>query len=282
MAAGMCNVVYPCDSTGNVATPPIAPTDSNATSIYFDINLMLPVVPQNQSDLKQNVESALHALTRLFLNPTNPRETVFRPYYVELLRLAQLGLAGPTASPEIAQRALDGMIAELIDNEGGTVKNGRMKSLAITASLLSVPYLAGYIGLRLTPPAGTLNDLLKTVGVDRIVLSCFLLVWVGFFCGVVLSYGARTTVMTLSDLVNTDTDRWLPHIRLLFAGTFTMLFAIFLYLGVVEVKLAGSISSVDIGNRALLAFTIGALCGLSNLALPGEVTKKAASLLNFK
>jgi hypothetical protein len=282
MAVGICTAVYPCDQTGTVASPPISPTDPNAQSIYFEVNTALAVLPQDQLDLKRDVERMLHALSRLFLPDAAPRESEFRPYYVQLLRLAQLGLAGPTATPDIAKRALEGMTADLIDNEGGNIKNAHMHRLAKWALGLSIPCLLLYAILCFLDPTDKLYRWLTTLSVTPITLSCFMLLWVGCFAGVVLSYGARTTTMTLNDLTNTDADRWLPQVRLLFAGSITMVFGIFLLLGIVEFKLGSTISTAEIATSRVVSFLLGVICGLSELTLPGTVAKKAAGLLDTK
>ena len=282
MAIGICNAVYPCDVAGNVAAPPLAPAAPTAVSVFFDINPAIATPPQDQLDLKRDVERMLHALTKLFLVAGKVREASFRPYYVQLLRLAQLGLSGPNAAPDMARRALEGMTADLIDNEGGTVKNAHMAKLAKWAAWFSVPFLAGYAILCFTTAQQPLGRWLATLNINRMTLACFMLLWVGCFFGVVLSYGARTTTMTLNDLVTVDADHWLPQVRLLFAGTMTMVLGAFLIVGIVEFKLGSSISTSELSTYPLIAFLIGAMCGLSELTLPGAVSKKATGLLDFK
>ena len=282
MAVGICNAVYPCDVAGNVANPPIAPAAAEAVSIFFDINAAIATPPQDQLDLKRDAERMLHALTKLFLAPGKVRETSFRTSYVQLLRLAQLGLSGPNAVPDIARRALEGMTADLIDNEGGTIKNAHMAALARWALLLSLPFMLAYAILCFTAADDRLGQWLETLHINRLTLACFMLLWVGCFFGVVLSYGARTTTMTLNDLTTVDADRWLPQVRLLFAGAITMVLGTFLIVGIVEFKLGNSISTGQLSSYPLIAFLIGALCGLSELTLPGSVAKKATGLLDFK
>ena len=282
MASGICNAVYPCDRAGVVSTPPLAPNAPDAVSIYFEINSTITTPPQDQLDLKRDIERMLHAIGRLFSKKQAMDDAGFRPYYVQLVRLAQLGLAGPNASPDIARRALEGVTAELIDDQGAIVKNGHLKRLAGWGSVFAIFCSVLYVILRFMEPTGPIAQFLSRLGVDARVLSCFMLLWVGCFVGVVLSYGARTTTMTLSDLVNTDADRLLPQVRLLFAGTLTMVIGLFLYLAVIEFKIGSSISSNQIGDSAMIAFLVGVLCGLSELSLPGAVTKKATSLLDLK
>lgn len=279
MPTGICLAVYPCDRNGTVMP---SATDENAVDMEFQINTTVITPPQDQLDLKRDVERMNHALGRLFLNAKPHRLAEFRPYYVQLVRLAQLGLAGPEAAPDIAKRALEGMTAELIDNEGGRVKNNHMRRLAGWALLFAVPFLFAYVFLRFVGPNDVLMAWLRDVNVDPRLLGCFMLLWVGCFLGVVLSYGARTTTMTLSDLTTVDADRLLPQYRLLFAGALTMLVGIFLVLRIIEFRVGESISSSQIADYPMVAFLIGSLCGLTELALPSTVTRKASGLLDLK
>jgi hypothetical protein len=160
------------------------------------------------------------------------------------------------------------------------VKNGHMQRLGKWAILLALPCLLFYAILRLDTESGFVRTL-KALDVDPIMLSSFMMLWVGCFLGVVISYGSRTTTMNLNDLINTDADRLLPQLRLVFAGTLTMVLGVFLVLGVMELKI-GSMSTEHIGSNPMLAFLIGALCGISELVLPGTVTKKASDLLGLK
>jgi|KBSMisStandDraft_5_1062788.scaffolds.fasta_scaffold117916_4 hypothetical protein len=279
MAVGICKAVYPCTREGEVATPPLAPTADDAVSLSFQIDGTVTSPPQDQLELKRDIERTLDALTRLYLK--DGQKAKFRPYYVQLAALAVLGLAGPNASPEIARKALDSLTGQLIDDEGARIKNGHIRRLGALAALFSVPCLVAYVILRAIDPAGHVGDFLLSLGVDATALSSFMLLWVGCFLGVVLSYGVRTTTMTLSDLVNVDADRLLPGIRLLFAGAFTAVLGILLVLGVVEIKV-GSLSSHDLVHSPMVAFLIGTLCGVSELTLPGAVAKKASDLISLK
>jgi hypothetical protein len=123
--------------------------------------------------------------------------------------------------------------------------------------------------------------LLQKLDVNGQEFASFMLLWIGCFVGVVLSYGSRTTKMTLEDLVVPDSDYLLPVTRHLFAGTLTMIFGILISLGVFEVTLAG-VSSKDMMSNPMIAFLIGTFFGVSELLLPGEVAKRAGSALGFK
>jgi hypothetical protein len=258
----------------------LAPTDPKAVSLFFEMNAGLPTPPQDQLDLKRDLERAGFAITHLFIDTRNEPEKL-RPYYVQLLNLSRLGLVGPNAAPEVAKAALANVVSELIDTEGATVKNSHMRRLAVAGVALAAPCVVLYVVLRLGARQPWIADALSRLGVEALQLSSFMMLWVGCFVGVVLSYGSRTTAMTLEDLIVTDADYLLPVARHLFAGTLTMILGILLCLGAFEITLAG-ISSMQFGSNPMIAFLIGTLCGISELLLPGAVTKRAGNVLGLK
>lgn len=276
MAIGICLAVDSTDTEGN----PLLPSDPKAREIRFQVNPAVVTPPQDQMDLKANAERALYAVQRLF--PAPKHESHFRPYFVQLLSEAQLGLAGPNASPEIARSALANTIANLIDDEGGKLKNDQLRDLAKTACWLALVPLLVYLVLCFGASKGTpLHQQLLKLTVQPEALGCFMLLWTGCFFGVVLSYGARTTTMTLADLISPSPDRLLPVARLLFAGSLTLVVGLFLAVELVEIKI-GSVSSKKIMIEPMIAFLIGVACGMSQLALPASVTKKIGELLPIK
>ena len=282
MPQGICLAVYPCDQNGTVSTPPLEASDPQAVDISFHIDTSVATPPQDQLQLKRDVEYMLRGLDRLFLKPGALRETDFRPYYVQLVKLAQLGLAGPNVAPDIARRALDGLTSELIDNEGTRVKNANLLALARWAAIFSGPCLVVYALLRLGGTGPWIGGVFKQLHIDPQMLSCFMLLWLGCFLGVVLSYGVRTTTLTLTDVAMGEADKLLPQSRLLFAGALTMIVGILLVLQVIELKIGAAVSSADLAAYPMLAFVIGSFCGLSELALPGAVARKAGDVVDLK
>lgn len=198
----------------------------------------------------------------------------FRSYYARLFRLAQLGLEGDSVSPEIARSALLAVADNLIEDEAGRVKNEHLRLLGKTALVLSMPFVLLYLVLGFIPPDSWAAKALLSVGIQRAVLASFMILWVGCFLGVWLSYGIRTSVPTLADLTTTDVDRLLPAIRLLFAGSLTMILGIMFLLGVIRISL-GTYSITDFATNPTLAFLVGYLCGISELLLPATIAKRA-------
>lgn len=266
--------------------PPPDPMDQKATDIYFGVPNTLPLPPpptKDQFELQQDIEKVLRAVQLTYLPTAAPgkhRMPQFRPYYMRLFRLAQLGLEGPNAAPDISKSALVTVSADLIDDEAARVKNGHLKRLGVTAILLAIPFILLYLITKFTSPNGELAHLLTTIGIEPVIFANFMMLWVGCFVGVWLSYGIRTSVFTLTDLTVTNSDHLLPIIRLIFAGILTMILGIMFTLGVVQISL-GNYSLTDLSsNDPMLAFLVGTLCGISELLLPNTVGKQASDFIN--
>lgn len=73
-------------------------------------------------------------------------------------------------------------------------------------------------------------------------------------------------------------ERLAPHIRLLFAGLLTMLVGILLALKLIDLSI-GAVSLTGITHSPLLAFIVGAFCGISELALPVSIGNRAGKLI---
>lgn len=280
--------VWTIDHAGNFLPPRDQhaaspnPANEKATDIYFGVLETSTPPPKNQLDLYQDIEKVLRTIRLIYLQSTEGSEerrtSQFRRYYNDLFRLAQLGLEGDNATPEIAQSALVQMTAEIIDDEATRVKNGHLKQLGAKATILAVPFTLLYLTTMLSLPTGWFIKHLTQIGIERVAFANFMMLWIGCFVGVWLSYGIRTSVFTLADLTQTDSDRLQPAIRLLFAGMLTMILGIMCSLGVIKVSL-GEFSLTNISKNTMLAFLVGTLCGISELLLPSTVGKQASDFV---
>lgn len=263
---------------------PPNPSDEKAVDIYFGLlsNANQPPA-KDQTDLQAEISKVLRSVNLLYRGSdaaiSDRNKVQFRSYYVRLFRIAQVGLEGQSAAPEIAMNELATVKVDLIDDESGRVKNGHLVRLAGAGALLSTPFIIGYLILRLIKPKTRPITFLTALNIERDVFSNFMILWVGCFLGVWLSYGIRTTKFTLSDLTVTDSDRLVPTIRMLFAGSLTMLLGIVFNLGLVQVKL-GTYSLNDFSTQPMLAFLLGTFCGISELLLPTTVAKRASDMIN--
>ena len=263
------------DADGQMLDHP-QPKDARAVEIYFGI-LSGPPPPADQVELQDAIEKLLAALRQLYRDVDPPRPDRFRRYYVRLFQLAQLGLEGANPPTALVRNALSGLTQDLVDEEAPRVKNGHLQALGNWVVQYGLYALVAYVVLSLMP--APLAAVLHT----RLALDCtqaanFMLLWVGCFIGVWLSYGIRTAQFTLADLTRTDSDRLQPQFRLIFIGALTMLLGLLFSLGIIEVKL-GSYALSDIGRQPMLALLVGCFCGISEAALPGSVAQKATAFV---
>jgi hypothetical protein len=278
MAKGICTEVYLVDGKGDRKSAASTRAAAGATTLYFGIDTTVSDHPQEQLDLKRAIEVVLQAIDTLYLKEDRRATSErFGEYLQSLKLIAHLGLVGSNALPAVANHALVGVIASLMDEEAPGVKDRRLRQLASSAALLCAPFLAAYAGLRIADERGALRDVGRTLSIDPQALSSFAILWVGCFIGVVLAYGIRKSTMTLPDLVRADDDRLLPITRLVFAGTLTMLIGILLLMGVLEIKL-GSFSTGNLASYPMASFLVGAFCGISELSLPAAVADRAGKL----
>jgi hypothetical protein len=278
-------IIWVADAAGNLINPAtedrpeLQPDPGNplAVSLLFALSNATEPPPKDQSALQIEIVKVLRTCRRLYLEASPPRPARFRIYYTRLFRLAQLGLQGDNPQPEVAATALATVTADLIDDEGAAIKNGYLVKLGRYVCIYSAPPLALYALLHLLPWEWT-NAGLGRLNIDLELLSSFLLLWIGCFAGVWLSYGIRKTQFSLADLTNSDQDRLAPHIRLLFAGLLTMLIGILITFGLIDLSV-GTVALSDITEWPLLAFLVGAFCGISELSLPVSISNRASTII---
>jgi hypothetical protein len=267
--------VWPADGDGN-AMPidqPANPSDPKAVEIYFGLLESSTPPPKEQSDLQVAIGEALETVKTLYIDRNGVPAPSFRRYYTRLFRIAELGLEG-NAMPDIAKISLDRIVGDLVDAEGARVKNAHLGRLGIWALILA----AAFLGLYLAICALATRPLLPYLGVDPTTAKSFMLLWIGSFGGVWLSYAIRTTALKLRDLVVPDADRLLPLTRLVFAGLLTMIVGLMLALSFVDVKVGGQ-SLAAFTRDPMKALLLGLFCGVSELLLPSMVGKRAGNLL---
>jgi len=220
-------------------------------------------VPQEQLELKEEVERALSVVHAIF----PAADGRFHTYYRQLLSLAQAGLVGEYADPTVAKQALVTFKGDVTAREGGRIKNKYMKLLGLRALLVGAPALVAALLWRYIDP-------------QDVVAANALLLWVGCAAGVWLSFGARKTTLTFEDLQIPDEDRLEPIVRLFFAGLLTMIIGLSFSLGAVAISV-GAVSTSQVNDDYRVALLIGLLCGFSERILSTKVASLASSFLEF-
>jgi hypothetical protein len=230
--------------------------------ILFQTKIDVSATPE-QLDLKSQVEQTLTALQIIFERD----EKIYFSYFAQLLSLAQAGLVGPAAQPDVAKMALESFKADIIAREAGRIKNQYMKTLGSQALYFAI--IAAVVG----------SCVYFLVGVNP--LSAFCALWVGCMGGVWVSYGIRKTQMSFQDLSIPDVDRLEPSIRLIFAGILTFFLGFIFMKDAVVVNIA-NLKSGEVATDLITACIFGFACGISELALPAKVSQQAARFLDFK
>jgi hypothetical protein len=244
---------------------------------------------------KRDLERIEHAIGVLYPDGDDGSELKFRPYFVRLFYLSQLILEGDVdkdkdgnklpkkrLSPDAAKAEIAALGGDLIDDEAPRVKNRRLHALLKSAGALCAFFLAAYFVLSLSAENSALVYFLKTLKIEADVAPNYMLLWVGAFLGVCLSYAIRTHTFTVIDLTRDQTDDYLaPQYRLLLTGTFAMLLAMIAVVGLGEVEF-GAIKLSAIATNPELALGIGVILGSSEKTLSGRVKKHAGSLFAEK
>jgi len=216
--------------------------------------------PEDQLQLKTEIERTLVVLKMLF----ETDEERYFTYFYPLLSLAQCGLVGDHAQPEVARRALHELRSEVTDKEAGNVKNRYLKNLGAHSICLSaLPLLLGLFFYFLNGPHISTN---------------LLFLWVGSMVGVWVSFGARKTVFKFEDLNIPEKDRLDPFIRLSFAGVLSLIMGILFYKQALVVTV-GNLNTAAIAEDPLIATIIGVFCGISELVLPSKIRKQAEQFI---
>ena len=131
------------------------------------------------------------------------------------------------------------------------------------------------------PPSenSVLATFFMSMKINASATANYMLLWVGTFIGVCLSYAIRTHTFTLADLTRTDADYLAPTARLLLTGSFVMLLTLAAVLNLVELSI-GSVKLSDVATNPLLAFLIGSILGISEQKLTGTVEKRFGEMFS--
>ncbi len=237
----------------------------NATprDIYFGV--LKSGCPSAQQQLKDEIERTLSCLRSILGDGAR-----FNDAFDKLLKLSQVGLVGAEPATATAQAALLSLQAEVVDREGGRVKNAYMLKLGLWAAgsaLLSTSLFFIFEAHPTWPPRELLN------------YRYFLLLWAGCMAGAWASFATRKSVLNFFDLAIVEEDRTEPALRLVFSGVLTVFLALIFTTGLANVIIGGFHASdlIRSGSTALLT---GAFAGLAEKALPAAILKRAEEFVS--
>ncbi|MGB4658678.1 MAG: hypothetical protein WBI07_05840 [Mobilitalea sp.] len=218
-------------------------------------------IPPDQEMLYVEIESTNNVIKSLH----NTKEEVKEKYFNKLLSLAQAGLVGETAQPNLAFKSLVKLKDEMILIEGKRIKNDYMKRLGIKAFILIIVILILYIVFhhwKVTYP-----------------FAGYCLAFIGALTGTWISFGARKFNITFEQLSLLEEDMMSPWIRLIYIGICSVVFMLFLNTQLISIGI-GEISTSIIKTSCELQLSIGVLCGLIESRIGINIYKRAVNILS--
>jgi putative flippase GtrA len=217
-------------------------------------------IPLDQLALRDDIDAVLATLKAAF--ETDGRR--FAHYFKPLLSLAQAGLVGEDAQPEVGKRALAALRKEIVAKEAGKIKNRYMRRLGVVALWYALPALAAGVVLRWLAPATWLIP--------------YLSLWIGAMVGAWLSFAIRKQTFSFEDIAQPEKDLLEPGLRLMVTGAMTLILGLAFSLGMLQISIGG-VSTADIATKNEVALLVGMLCGISEQALPATLNDQANKLL---
>jgi hypothetical protein len=243
--------------------------------IYETVGELTPVPPE-QLKFKTEAEATLTTLQAILPDEDleqKPKiltaaQRRFSAYQTKLLGIARIGLETP-ADPESARLWLEALHDEVLTREGPRIKNGYMMVLGTWALASASLAAAAYLVLSNNPQLSTLLSAYRNLFV----------LWTGMMVGAWLSFGIRRQTISFKDLRAPEDDMVEPGIRLIFTGLIGVAIAFVFMCGMVTVNI-GRLSSGDLLVHGSSALLIGILFGVSELALPAALTRRASQFVS--
>lgn len=235
----------------------------------FDIDFQVanPNCPPAQRAIKQEIERDLSTLNALYGLPKDRRKAT--EAFKKLIAIARVGLVGRNASPEIAADALRAFEADIVNREAGPVKNAYMRKLGLWAAGLGGVTLLCFF----------LCDLFPSLPFKQVVAyKYFFVLWTGCMVGTWASFASRRVTLGFHDLVALEEDRIEPALRLLFAGSLTMILGLVFSTGMADIEL-GSFAASQLKESGAVALLTGAFAGISEKVLPSAILSRASTII---
>lgn len=224
--------------------------------IQFSLKSGVVSVPEDQLTLKELVEKSLTVLRRVYASDN----AKFATHYNSLLAIAQTGLVGSTANPNVATRALATFKADIVSREGIRVKNEYLIALGSFAFIfVCVATISSALALRFFPNTEEITSIAA--------------MWIGCMGGVWLSFALGKAEIEFDDLHLVELSHKEPLIRLIFAGFLSMVLWLICDLKVLVLSV-GQISTEAIVHNFKIALVFGLFSGLSEKALSSAIRKK--------
>jgi hypothetical protein len=236
-------------------------------TLDIDFQVVNPNCPPGQRAIKQEIERDLSTINSLYASPKDRRKAT--EAFKKLIAIARVGLVGRNASPEIAADALRAFEADVVNREAGPVKNAYMRKLGMWAARLGGAALILFF----------FCDMFPQVPFKQVVAyKYFFVLWSGCMVGTWASFASRRVTLGFHDLVALEEDRVEPALRLLFAGTLTMILGLVFSTGMADIEI-GSFAASQLKVSGAVALLTGAFAGISEKALPSAILSRASTII---
>jgi hypothetical protein len=224
-------------------------------------------IPEDQRKVSQDVYEARNVL-KLLKDDQAITDALFKEF---IARDTQAGFAGCVASnvdPTLAAEALVQIRADIVRRVGTPLVYRYLRTLALYALVGGVlGFAIAYFGI--SHPGSNYLPFLKGYG----------LVLIGAMAGAWFSVAAsrwQIAFDTIPDYLDINLE---PAIRMLFVALVAAVFALFLHLGIITVKI-GDLDLKSFISSIKVAILLGFVAGISQRALSVQLVDRATKVIN--
>lgn len=245
--------------------------------IFFGV--VKPGSPVEQQSLRNRIDRTLSALKSIYSGKEGESKrdekkrledrTSFNEAFGKLHSLAALGLAGEKPDTNVANAALDSLHAEIVNREGGRVKNGYMIRLglpAFIAAILSTSLYMLYEYWVIWP-----DEVFRYRNIFLVLAGCMAGTWA--------SFAGRKLVLNFFDLAVLEKDQLDPVLRLLFVSVLTTILVLIFTTGLIDVVI-GNFKASALLSSGSVAVLVGAFAGISEQTLPNVILQRAKGFVD--
>lgn len=219
-------------------------------------------IPDEQRKLYTDIEYTSSIIKNLKI----PDKNIKLEYFNKLFSLAQVGLTGPTAQPDLAEDALESLKRDILMSQSGRIKNRYMILLGVYALIL------------ILVSEGIIQFIFSKKGM---YIECqYLNALIGAMLGAWVSFGVRKIELNIEELSCIEKDMLNPAIRLIFVGLCSMIFMLFIHSGLFKFSI-GDISIESIKESWELQILVGVIAGLMEYKLAIGIYNKANDIVSL-
>jgi len=222
-------------------------------------------VPDDQAALQQRIY-----LTQRILHFIADRTTHLEDYRHRLEQVALAGLVQPNVQVKLAGDALTQIQEEIAQREGRIIKLRYLIKLGRWAVALAAAALLLYWDHSVRAAADGAAPGWNAV-------RAYYLVWAGAMAGVWVSVASSRARVRFEDLPTLIDHRTEPVIRLVYTGLLACVFALFLVVKLVEVKV-GALETAQLG-AVPTALVVGVISGFAEKTLSLRLVRRARELV---